>query len=84
MLTADKYKDLKLQLDGFVPPGQGFKRNLLFDAMYASLPRDPNVKVQIYNAEIVPAATPTGIATTVRRFSSACKGSSRRSSRKAS
>jgi quercetin dioxygenase-like cupin family protein len=54
MLTADKYKDLKLQLDGFVPPGQGFKRNLLFDAMYASLPRDPNVKVQIYNAEIVP------------------------------
>jgi quercetin dioxygenase-like cupin family protein len=54
MLTADKYKDLKLQLDGFVPPGQGFKRNLLFDMMYASLPRDPNVKVQIYNAEIVP------------------------------
>ena len=54
MLTTDKYKDLKLQLDGFVPPGQGFKRNLLFDAMYASLPRDANVKVQIYNAEIVP------------------------------
>jgi hypothetical protein len=54
MLTADKYKDLKLALDGFVPPGHAFHRNLLFDAMYASLPRDPNVKVQIYNAEIVP------------------------------
>jgi quercetin dioxygenase-like cupin family protein len=54
MLTTDKYKELKLQLDGFVPPGQGFHRNLLFDMMYASLPRDANVKVQIYNAEIVP------------------------------
>lgn len=54
MLTADNYKELKLQLDGFVPPGKGFHRNLLIDMMYASLPRDPNVKVQIYNAEIVP------------------------------
>ena len=54
MLTADKYKDLKVQLDGFVPPGKGFHRNLLIDMMYASLPRDPNVKIQIYNAEIVP------------------------------
>ena len=48
------YKDLKLKLDGLVPPGHGFHRNLLFDALYASLPRDPQVKVQIYNAEIVP------------------------------
>ncbi|MEI9805289.1 MAG: hypothetical protein WDN48_13700 [Pseudolabrys sp.] len=48
------YKDLKLKLEGFVPPGYGFHRNLLFDALYASLPRDPEVKVQIYNAEIVP------------------------------
>ena len=50
--TSD-YKDLKLQLDGFVPPGQGFHRNLLLETLYASLPRDPQVKVQIYNAEIV-------------------------------
>ena len=46
----DQYKDLKLKLDGMVPPGH----NLLFDALYSSLPRDPQVKVQIYNAEIVP------------------------------
>ena len=48
------YKELKLQLEGLVPQGHGFHRNLLFDAVYASLPRDPQVKVQIYNAEIVP------------------------------
>ena len=50
----DNFKDLKLKLDGIVPPGSGFHRNLLFDALYSSLPRDPQVKVQIYNAEIVP------------------------------
>ena len=50
----DDYKDLKLKLDGLVPAGHGFHRNLLFDTLYASLPRDPQVKVQIYNAEIVP------------------------------
>src|SRR5690606_22806052 len=48
------YKDLKLQLAGIVPPGQHLFRNMLFDAMYASLPRDPEARVQIYNAEIVP------------------------------
>src|SRR5262249_54783784 len=48
------YRNLKLKLDGIVPPGHGFHRNLLFDALYSSLPKDPQVKVQIYNAEIVP------------------------------
>lgn len=48
------YKDLKLKLDGLVPPGQGFFRHLLFDQLYASVPKDPQLKVQIYNAEIVP------------------------------
>jgi len=41
------YKDLKLKLEGIVPPCNGFHRNLLFDALYSSLPRDPQVKVQI-------------------------------------
>ena len=50
----DDYEDLKLKLDGMVPSGNGFHRNLLCDVLYASLPRDPEVKVQIYNAEIVP------------------------------
>ena len=54
MHAPDDYKELKLKLDGMVPAGHGFHRNLLFDAMYASLPRDSQVKVQIYNAEIVP------------------------------
>ena len=53
-IKLSDHKDLKLQLDGFVPPGKGFHRNLLLDTLYASLPRDPEVKVQIYNAEIVP------------------------------
>ena len=50
------YKDLKLKLDGLVKPGQQFQfhRNLLFEQLYASLPKDPQVKVQIYNAEIAP------------------------------
>ena len=52
--SLDNYKDLKLQLSGLVPPGEEFKRNMLFDVMYASLPRDPQAKVQIYNAEIMP------------------------------
>ena len=52
--SLDKYRDLKLKLSGFVPPGEEFKRNMLLDMMYASLPRDPQAKVQIYNAEILP------------------------------
>lgn len=40
MHAPDDYKELKLKLDGMVPAGFGFHRNLLFDAMYASLPRD--------------------------------------------
>ena len=53
-VTPDKYKDLKLKLDGIVPADKQFFRNLLLDQLYASLPRDPQVKVQVYNAEIVP------------------------------
>ena len=49
----DDDKTLTLQLNGYVKPGQGLHRNVLFDQLYASLP-DPQVKVQIYNAEIAP------------------------------
>jgi len=52
--SLDKYNDLKLKLSGFVPAGAAFKRNMLLDVLYASLPRDPQAKVQIYNAEILP------------------------------
>jgi hypothetical protein len=53
-IEAQDYKNLKLRLDGMVPAGHGFHRNMLFDALYASIPKDPQVKVQIYNAEIAP------------------------------
>ena len=53
-LKLDDDKHLKLQLDGLVKPGSGFFRNMLFDQLYASIPKDPEVKVQIYNAEIKP------------------------------
>jgi quercetin dioxygenase-like cupin family protein len=53
-IKADDYKNLKLQLDGLVRPGEQFHRNMLFDALYASVPKDPQLKVQIYNAEIAP------------------------------
>jgi len=46
--------DLKLQIDGFVPPDKLFHRRVLFDGLYASFPKDPEAKVQIYTAEIVP------------------------------
>jgi quercetin dioxygenase-like cupin family protein len=51
---ADDYKNLRLQLDGLLKPGEQLHRNVLFDQLYASIPRDPAVKVQIYNAEIAP------------------------------
>jgi quercetin dioxygenase-like cupin family protein len=55
-MTASRltdYKDLKLKLDGIIPAGQQLFRNMLLDTMYASLPRDPKARVQVYNAEIV-------------------------------
>ncbi len=51
---AEHYKELKLQLDGYLKPGQGLYRNVLFDQLYASLPKEPQARVQIYNAEIAP------------------------------
>ena len=53
MDIATDYKDLKLELN-VTKPGQELFRNILFDKLFSSLPRDPEVKVQIYNAEIVP------------------------------
>jgi quercetin dioxygenase-like cupin family protein len=52
--STGNYKDLKLKLDGIVPPGGGFSRNVLLEQLYGSLPRDPQVNLQIYNAEIIP------------------------------
>jgi quercetin dioxygenase-like cupin family protein len=51
---AVNYKELKLQLSGYTGPGRELHRNVLLDTMYASLPKDPEAKVLIYNAEIAP------------------------------
>jgi quercetin dioxygenase-like cupin family protein len=50
----DGHQDLALRLSGYTKPGQELFRNVLFDQLYASMPKDPQVKVQIYNAEIAP------------------------------
>ena len=49
-----EYKELKLRLDGYTKPGQELYRNVLMDILYASLPRDPEVNVLVYNAEVAP------------------------------
>jgi quercetin dioxygenase-like cupin family protein len=46
--------DMKLQIEGLIPPGQQFYRNVLFDKLYASIPKDAEAKVLIYTAEIAP------------------------------
>jgi quercetin dioxygenase-like cupin family protein len=51
---AAQLADLKLQIDGLVPPDKLFRRRVLFDGLYASFPKDPEAKVQIYTAEIAP------------------------------
>src|SRR5271155_513134 len=53
-LLDDQHKDIKLQLQIQVPPGQQLHRNVLFDQLYASIPKDPEAKVQIYTAELAP------------------------------
>jgi quercetin dioxygenase-like cupin family protein len=45
---------LKLKLTGYTNPNVQLFRNVLFDQLCSSLPKDPQVKVQIYNAEIAP------------------------------
>ncbi len=48
------YKALRHELSGYLGPGEQLHRHVLFEQLYASLPRDPQVRVQIYNAEIAP------------------------------
>jgi len=54
LMNNQDFADLKLKLSGYTKPGQELFRNVLFDQVYASLPKDPQAKVQIYNAEIAP------------------------------
>jgi hypothetical protein len=43
-----------LHLDGFLKPGEQHKRNVLLETIYASLPHDPQVKVLVFSAKIMP------------------------------
>ena len=52
---AEKYRDLRLQIAGLVPLGQELHRNMLFDKLYASIPKDSEINVQVYTAEIIPS-----------------------------
>ena len=54
MVPASAYRDLKLKLDGLLGAGEQHKRNLLLDGMYAFLPKEPEAKVLVFNAEIAP------------------------------
>ena len=54
METESKVEGLRLRLTGYTKPGQELFRNILFDQLCASVPKDPEVKIQIYNAEIAP------------------------------
>ena len=47
-------ESLRLRLDGYLRAGEPFNRNVLFEEIFTSLPKDPAAKVQIYNAEIAP------------------------------
>jgi quercetin dioxygenase-like cupin family protein len=54
MPNAKDYSDLKLQIGGFLGPGEQHKRGLLLDSMYAFLPKDPEAKVLVFTAEVAP------------------------------
>jgi quercetin dioxygenase-like cupin family protein len=53
-LLSDQIEALTLKIGGLVPRGHEHYRRVLFDELYASIPKDPQAKVQIYTAEIVP------------------------------
>jgi quercetin dioxygenase-like cupin family protein len=53
-MRLDDYRDLKLELDGTLGPGEQHKRRLLLDSVYAFLPKDPEAKVLMFHAGIAP------------------------------
>ena len=51
---TDDSTELKLRLGGYLQPNQQLHRNVLFEQLCASIPKDPQVAVLIYNAELAP------------------------------
>ena len=54
IVDPDDYQALKLQLSGLLRLGEQLHRNVLLDQLYACIPRDEQVKVLVYNAELAP------------------------------
>jgi len=52
--VEEQLRDLTFRLTGYLKPGEQLHRNVLFEQLMTTLPRDPAAKVQIYNAEIAP------------------------------
>ena len=53
-IVAGDFPSTSLKLVGYTGPGHELHRNVLFDQIVEGLPKDPQVKVQVYNAEIAP------------------------------
>ena len=51
---TDDDTELTLRLGGYLQPNEQLHRNVLFEQLCASIPKDPKVAVLIYNAEIAP------------------------------
>ncbi len=51
---VEQFSTPALKLSGYTGPGYELHRNVLFDQLFEGLPKDPQAKVQIYNAEIAP------------------------------
>jgi quercetin dioxygenase-like cupin family protein len=43
-----------IPLTGLCEPGQGIHRQMYFDELYRALPKDPEVRVNVYTAEMLP------------------------------
>ena len=52
--TAGNEKVARLKLSDLLEPGQESTRNVLFEELYAQLPKDPEARVCVYAWEIAP------------------------------
>jgi quercetin dioxygenase-like cupin family protein len=47
-------RDYRSMIGGYLRPGDEIHREVLFDKLYSLIPRDPELKVLVFHAEIVP------------------------------
>lgn len=51
---SDAFEDLTFRLDRWLQPGESIHRNLLFEELTSFIPKDPELRVQVYNYEVEP------------------------------